>query len=103
ATPVVIEGTDELDGSVVPFQFTLANVRQVVYLHFLPGYYDSLGRFGLGAAADAIQQGILSRVQGIYAPWNLEFRLEEPSDYAASGYSIVEIGGPDPNGAGLFG
>jgi hypothetical protein len=36
-----------------------------------------------------------------YAGINIEFRTDEPTDFAL--YSTVEIAGPDPNGLGLFG
>lgn len=103
ATPIVIVGTDEIEGTPVPFSFVLGPVRQVVHLRFLPGFYASLERFGLAAASGAIEDAIVRRIDEIYAGWNLEVRLEEPDDFDASAFAVVEIGGPDPNGNGLFG
>ncbi len=103
ATPVAIAGTDELHGNPVPFAFTLGPVTQVVWLRFLPGFVDSLRRFGLASAERAIVDGVKARMDGIYADWNVDVRLEEPDDFAQTAYSVVEIGGPDPNGVGLFG
>jgi hypothetical protein len=103
ATPITIAGTDELTGVPVPFRFVLEGPRQVVWLRFLPGYYDSLARFGLLAAASRIEDGIIARVEAIYAGYRVELRTEEPSDFDVNHHAIVEIGGPDPNGNGLFG
>jgi len=103
ATPITIAGTDELSGVPVPFRFALEGPRQVVWLRFLPGYYDSLARFGLVAAAPRIEDGIIARVESIYAGYRVELRVEEPDDFDGNHHAVVEIGGPDPNGNGLFG
>jgi hypothetical protein len=39
----------------------------------------------------------------IYLPWSVDLRFDEPDDFSRASYSVVEIGGPDPNGVGLFG
>jgi hypothetical protein len=79
-------------------------VRQVVHLRFLPGFYDSLERFGLGSAAGGpIEEAIVQRIESIFEGVNLDVRLEEPDDFDPTAFAIVEIGGPDPNGNGLFG
>lgn len=103
ATPVVIKGTEELEGASVPFELTLGPVRQVVYLRFLPGFYDSLTRFGLAAAAGEIEVRVKQRIELIYERWLVDVRLVEPPDFSRNGYVTLEIGGPDPNGIGLFG
>ncbi|MBZ0118080.1 MAG: hypothetical protein K8H88_13840, partial [Sandaracinaceae bacterium] len=103
AIPVAIDGTDELEGDAVPFQLTLGPLRQVVHVRFLPGFYTALSRFGLASAAEEIEQQVLMRIQGIYSGWGVDVRLEEPTDYGRSSYSVLEIGGADPNGSGLFG
>ena len=103
ATPVVIKGVDEVLGSPVPFMFTLGATRQVIWLKFLPGFYDSLPLFGLGAAAGEIEERVRDRIQSIYDDWLIDVRLDEPHDFSPNGYAITEIGGPDPNGVGLFG
>lgn len=104
AAPIVISGSDEVTGAAVPFRFVLGPVTQVVYLRFLPGFYDSLGRFGLASAASGpIEEAIARRIEGIYEHYRLDVRLEEPDDFDQTAYSVVEIGGPDPNGKGLFG
>src|SRR3990172_5600332 len=70
---------------------------------FLPGYYDSLSLFGLSSAVQQVEDGIVQRIQDIYAGYNLEVRLEEPTEFGPTSYATLEIGGPDPNGTGLFG
>jgi hypothetical protein len=46
---------------------------------------------------------VQERMEGIYFAWNVDIRLEEPDDFVRTAYSVLEIGGPDPNGLGLFG
>ncbi len=103
ATAVALRGTDELDGTATPFMLTLGAPRQVVLLRFLPGWYDSLGHLGLAAAQAQVIEGIAARVEALYAGHAVEVRTSAVTDYAANGYAVVEIGGPDPNGSGLFG
>lgn len=103
AVPVAIKGIDELPGAAVPFGFELAPVAQVVYLRFLAPFYDSLTRFGLASSAGVIESLVEARIEGIYADWNVDVRLERPTDFSDNGFATLEIGGPDPNGAGLFG
>jgi hypothetical protein len=103
ATPIAIRGTDELAGAAAPFSLTLGAPRQVVELRFLPGWYDSLARLGLAAAERQVIDGIAQRIESIYAAWAVDVRTSAVTDFSASGYAIVEIGGPDPNGSGLFG
>ena len=103
ATPIVIKGSDMEVGPSVPFSFTLGQVTQVVFMRFLPGFYTSLPFFGLGAAAGEIEPLVESRIESIYSDWNIDVRLTAPEDFSPNGYSTVEVGGPDPNGIGLFG
>ncbi len=102
-TPITIEGSVEVTGAPAPFSLVLGPLRQIVYLRFLPGFYASLARFGLQAAAGTIEALVAERIEGIYDRWNVEVRLEQPTDFSPQGYTLVEIGGPDPNGRGLFG
>lgn len=104
AVPVTIRGTEELSGDPASVHFQLGAPRQVVWLRFLPQFYELLPRFGLGAAAyGALEGRVRDRIMSIYAGWNLDVRLERPTDFADTGYAVVEIGGTDPNGSGLFG
>lgn len=102
-TPIAIEGTVEVAGDPAPFRLVLGPLRQIVYLRFLPGFYASLARFGLQAATGTLEALVAERIEGIYDRWNIEVRLQEPTDFSPQGYTLVEIGGPDPNGRGLFG
>lgn len=101
AEVVVGRGSEEVRSGPTEGGFVLGAVKQVVYLRFLPGFYDSLLHFGLGSVASQIEDGIKNRIESIYMDYNVEVRLEEPEDFRL--YAIVEIGGPDPNGTGLFG
>lgn len=103
ATPIAIKGTEELEGTPVPFGFVLGPVRQVVFVRFLPGFYASLDRFGLADAAPEIEAVVQARMEAIYSEWNVDLRFDEVDDFSRTSYAIVEIGGPDPNGVGLFG
>lgn len=107
ATPITLAGSGasrmEVAGDTVPFTFSLVALRQVVHVRFLPGFYDSLRRFGLASAAPEVIARVLERMQSIYLAWNVDLRLEEPDDFSRAAYSVLEIGGPDPNGRGLFG
>jgi len=103
ATPITIVGREELAGAAVPFGFALGPVRQVVYVRFLPGFYSSLSLFGLAQAAPEVEAAVEARMQGIYEGWNVDLRFEEPDDYVRTAYAVLEVGGPDPNGVGLFG
>lgn len=102
-TPVTVKGTTEIVGEPAPVSLTLGPVTQVVYVRFLPGYYDSLERFGLIQASSEVASQIVARVLGIYADYAVDVRLDVPDEYPATGYSIVDIGGTDPNGRGFFG
>ncbi|MDW8363705.1 MAG: hypothetical protein RMK74_15025 [Myxococcales bacterium] len=103
AAVTVVKGAEEVDSASVPVRFELGGMRQVVWLRFLPGFYDSLEYFGLRVAADEIEQRIADRIEAIYAGWQLEVRFERPEDVSSNGFATLEIGGPDPNGMGLFG
>jgi hypothetical protein len=103
ATPIALRGTTELAGAATPFTLTLGAPRQVVELRFLPGWYDSLARFGLAAARAQIVDAIVQRMESIYAGHAIDVRTAPVTDFADSAYAVIEIGGPDPNGSGLFG
>jgi hypothetical protein len=100
-TPIIRYGQDSVTGTGAPFALAIAPVRQVVYLKFTPSYVESLRFFGLRAVDAAIRARILEVARGAYPAVNIDFRLDEPTDFAL--YAEVEITGPDPNGMGLFG
>jgi len=103
ATPITISGRDEVAGATIPFALVLGPPVQAVQLRFLPGYYDSLANFGLASAEAEIAAGIERRIEEIYAGYNVQVHLESPLDFDLGSTTIIEIGGPDPNGNGLFG
>lgn len=100
-TPVIQYEDDEVVGAPATFTLGVAPVKQVVYLLFKPSYVESLRHFGLRALDQQIRKRIIDVVTRDYRTVNLEVRLEPPADFAL--YSVVEIGGPDPNGIGLLG
>jgi hypothetical protein len=100
-TPVLVRGSDEEVGIPLTTRIEIRPQRQVVFLKYLPGFTDTLRTFGLRDVELSIRQRILEICKRDYARWNLEFREVRPTDYVE--YQVVEIGGPDPNGQGLFG
>lgn len=74
---------------------------QVLYLKFLANFTEGLRRFGLRNVEPEIRAQVLAVVRRTYADWNVEVRDSLPSDFDE--YTTIEIGGPDPNNAGLFG
>lgn len=103
ARPIVASSTERFEGEAAAVTLVLGPVRQVVWMRFLPGFYDSLAAFGLTASTGLIEGRIADRVEELYAGWPMDVRLDEPADFTENGYCVVEVGGPDPNGLGLFG
>jgi hypothetical protein len=102
ATPVIQQGTDEVVGDPSSVTLSIARVKQVVWLNFLPSYVESLRHFGLRALDAKIRARVLAVAKRDYQGVNVEFRLgDAPTDFAY--YEEVDIAGPDPNGLGLFG
>ncbi|MSP16769.1 MAG: hypothetical protein EXR73_09205 [Myxococcales bacterium] len=99
--PIVQHGTDTVTGTASPVRLELARLRQVVWLSFLPSYVDSLRHFGLRAVDRLIRERVLEVARRDYAGVNVDFRLDEPTDFAL--YARVDLGGQDPNGLGLLG
>ncbi len=102
-TVITTDGVNELVGAPAPITFELVGVTQVVYVRFLPGFRDSLKLFGLAAASVELEAGIVARMGELFGSWAVDVRAEPPVDYDVNHYARVEIGGPDPNGIGLFG
>ncbi len=103
ALAVTVKGATTVLGVEAPLSITLGQIIQVVHLKFLPGFYDSLSRYGLTAAAGLLEELVVERIEDIYERWNVDVRLEKPTDYSVRGFATVEVGGPDPNDLGLFG
>lgn len=99
--PLVLSGADAVEGPPLDLELTVTNPRQVVHVQLLPGFADALGEFGLAAERAAVEARILEAVRRDYAGINITFTTERPEDFAE--YAVVEVGGRDPNGQGLFG
>ena len=91
----------EITTAPLPVSLEIAPSKQVVYLSFLPAFTDSLRLFGLRNVSARVIDEILAVVRRDFAGINLELRTSPPLDFAR--YSIVELGGPDPNARSLFG
>ena len=100
-TPLVLAGPDAIEGPPLPLEFEVLSPRQVVHIRFLPGFADALVRFGLLAERVNVERRIMEVLERDYAGVNIAFTYTEPSDFAE--YSVVEVGGRDPNGTQLFG
>ena len=100
-TPVLISGTTTVLGQSFRGSLGIAPTRQYVYVRFLPGFSETLGDFGLRNMEPEIRERIFATLARDYAGVNIEFGAERPTGFVE--YSIIEVGGPDPNGAGLFG
>ncbi|MBK8237763.1 MAG: hypothetical protein IPK74_19705 [Deltaproteobacteria bacterium] len=99
--PRVAFESEEVLGVPTPFAFAILPVRQVVWVRFLPSYVESLRLFGLRALDSMIRERILAVLRRDYESINIEFREEEPTDFAL--FATLDIAGPDPNGLGLLG
>jgi len=100
-TPLVLAGADAIEGPPLSLEFEVRAPRQVVHVRFLPGFSDALVRFGLLAEREAIERRIREVLERDYVGFNIAFTYIEPTDFAE--YSVVEVGGRDPNGTQLFG
>jgi hypothetical protein len=81
--------------------FTVAPQKQVVYISYLPGFTDALRLFGLRNMEAAVRSRILEVATRDYQGISVEFRSTRPTDFVE--YSVIEVGGEDPNHQGLLG
>ena len=100
-TPVLLRGDATYDGLPLTTRLEIRPQRQVVYLKYLAGFTDTLRAFGLRNVELQLRERILQVGLRDYGRWNIEFREARPTDYEE--YAVVEVGGVDPNGQGLFG
>ena len=100
-TPIVFFGKESIVGQGRSLVFDVLPPRQMIYLKYLPAFEDALVRFGLSVERRAIEERILEVLERDYAGVNIGFSSSPPEGYVE--YGIVEIGGSDPNGSGLFG
>lgn len=98
---VVQRGDERVVGNALSATLTLRPPRQVVKLDFLPGYVDGLREFGVQALDEQIRARVVDVVKRDFVGVAVDVRTETPTDFAL--YSLVEIGGEDPNGLGLIG
>jgi hypothetical protein len=91
----------EITSEPVAVSLEIAPLEQIVYVRFLPGYVDSLRYFGLRAVDRQIRERLLAVAAEVYQGVGVEFRTEEPTDFAL--YSTVDLVGADPGGTDLFG
>jgi hypothetical protein len=103
ATPVLRSGAERVDGLPTTLELSIGPTRQVVFISFLAGFSETLRTFGLRAVEMDVRARVLDKFRRTYAGVNVEVRDAPPGDYYVGGYAVVEIGGPDPNGRGLFG
>ena len=94
-------GDQEVTTSSLPISLEIAPTKQVVYLSFLPAFTDSLRLFGLRNVSSRVIDEIIGVVRRDFTGINLDIRTSPPQDFER--YSIVELGGPDPNARSLFG
>jgi hypothetical protein len=100
-TPIISFGADHVRGVSSPAKFSLAPMKQVVYLQFQPSYIEGLRDYGMRAVHKQVVNRILEVCKRSYAGVNIDFRTEPPKDFAL--YENVELVGVDPNDQGLFG
>lgn len=100
-TPIVLAGPDRVIGEGLDVDFEIGGPHQVVQIRFLPGFDEALARFGLHAERAAVIERIFEVAARDFAGIHISFTLADPAHF--SEYTIIEVGGPDPNGTGLFG
>lgn len=103
--PIVVQGARQQAGFPLPCGNScvveIAPPKQVLFVKFLPNFIEGLRRFGLRNVEPEVRARALLVTRRTYARWNIEVRDSRPEDYEE--FTTIEVGGPDPNGAGLFG
>jgi hypothetical protein len=100
-TPVLVDAVSTVMGEPWQGQFVIEPTRQLVYVKFLPGFSEALDNFGLANVEREIRDRIFTVLERDYDGVNIEFVETRPEGFAE--YSIIEVGGADPNGADLLG
>lgn len=103
ARPVVSKGVEEVEGEAREIEFSLRGVEQAVWVRFLPGFSESVRLFGLRAFEPEVRQRVLDKLGLVYEGIAVAFFEEEPVEFDPAARALLDIGGPDPNGEGLFG
>lgn len=100
-TPVLLAGPDTVLGTPLVTTFTVKLATQVVFVKLLPAFDEALTRFGLLAEREGVIARMLEVNARDYEGINVTFAMKPPEDFVE--YAVVELGGADPNGTGLFG
>ena len=103
ARPITSKGVEEVAGESRPIEFALRGVQQAVWVRFLPGFSDSVRLFGLRAFEAEVRRRVLDKLARVYDGIAVQFFEEEPVEFDPAARAVLDIGGPDPNGQGLFG
>ncbi|MFT7623604.1 MAG: hypothetical protein ACI9WU_002787 [Myxococcota bacterium] len=98
---MLLSGPDTILGNGLEFDLQVAPQRQVVFIKYIPGFSTTVAEMGLAAVESQIRARIATVLERDYSGINIEFRDSRPEDFIE--YSIIEVGGADPNQAGLFG
>jgi hypothetical protein len=103
--PEVLSGANVQHGVPLPCSplcvVDVGSPLQVLYLKFLNNFTEGLRRFGLRNVELEVREQVLAVVRRTYRDWNVDVRQSLPTDFDE--FTTIEIGGPDPNNAGLFG
>ena len=100
-TPVLIDRVGAVWGEPWEGSLTIAPTRQVVWVRLSQGYTEALGEFGLRNVEPEIRAVILATLRRHFEGVNVIFTDRAPQGWRE--YTVVEVGGVDPNGAGLLG
>jgi hypothetical protein len=101
ATPWLLHGNEAILGTGLPLFLEILPQLQIVHVKLLPSYFDAIAAFGLLEVETWVRARMLDVLARDFAGVNITFVTEKPTNFID--YSIVEIGGEDPNGANLFG
>lgn len=100
---VLRSAQSEIRSDATRLTFTIQGVRQYVLIEFNEGFYSALQKFGLLAVANRIEERVIARLKDIYDGINVQFIHAHNPALSRQVVTVVEIGGTDPNGLGLFG
>jgi len=100
-TPVMVEADRLVDAGAWSGSITITAPYQYVYIKFLPSFTGALEDFGLRNVETEVRARVLEVVRRDFGGVGIRFEPTRPTEFVE--YSIIEVGGPDPNGAGLFG
>ncbi|MCK5795544.1 MAG: hypothetical protein KAI47_00055 [Deltaproteobacteria bacterium] len=100
-TPIISYGNQQHAAKSAVLSVTIAPVKQIVHVRFLPSWRDALRALGMQPADARVRERIMTVQRQAYASLNVEFRVDKPDDFGV--YVTLDIAGADPNGLGLLG